>query len=141
MRLILFLCLLILTYSCGVKKSSSYEMGKTTRAEVIAEKGQPIHEVTNPIPNSTTMKFKDDENFQLKGDTVVNRFANPEMEERSLLWWKHKFKDCQTRTTKIQQPLDAHTPPEIEFACPEEGTAVIYSQGSDFVTRVVQFEK
>jgi len=116
-------------------------MGKTTRADVIAEKGQPISEAVNPMPNSTTLKFKNDENFQLKDDIVVNRFANPESEEKSILWWKHKFKDCQTRTTQLEQAPGSHTPPEIEFACNAEGTAVIYSQGSDVVIRVVQFEK
>ena len=142
MRPLLFLSLLFLASSCGAKKtSSSYEMGKTTRADVIAVKGPPVSEVTNPVPDSTTIKYQNGESFQLKGDLVVNRFADPVAEEKTILWWKHKFKNCRTRTTQLELEPGSHTPPEIEFACPAEGMAVIYTQGSDSVSRVVQFEK
>lgn len=116
-------------------------MGKTTRAEVIALKGEPVSEVTNSGPNSTTLKFKDEESFQLKGDIVVNHFANPAPDEMTVLWWKHKLKDCSTRITELARSSDTHTPPEMELSCPSEGLSVIYTQGSDSVSRVVQFEK
>ena len=141
MRPYLFVCFLVLASSCGVKKSSSYEMGKTTRAEVIALKGEPVSEVANPGPNSTTIRFKDEESFQLKGDIVVNHFANPGSDEMKVIWWKHRFKDCSTRTTELARGSDSHTPPEMELSCPSEGLSVIYTQGSDSVSRVVQFEK
>jgi hypothetical protein len=142
MRSLYLLSLLLLVSACGARKSSSYKMGQTTRSEVVAAKGEePIEVVDLPMPDSSMMKFKDHDSFQLKGDVVVNRFSNPTGDEKLVLWWKNRFKDCATTSKALPKDPKAHTPGEIELTCPEEGISVIYTEGSSAVSRVVEFEK
>lgn len=141
MRSLSILALLLLVSACGARKSSSYKMGQTTRADVVAEKGEPLEEVAIPIPDSKVMKFAGNETFQLKGDVVVNRFTNPAGDEKLVLWWKNRFKDCTTQEKKLPRDPKSHTPGEIELSCPAEGLSIIYTEGSSAVSRVVEFEK
>ncbi len=131
--------LLILLTSCG-DKSSGFKLGKTTRSELVAVKGEPLKEEALPVKDSKVMVYEGEEKYQLKGDIVVNSFKNPTGNEKSLIYWKHKFKDCLTSSQALPQAPEAHTPPEIELSCSEQGLAVIYSQGSDLVSRVVEYE-
>ncbi len=135
----LFLSVLLLTSCSG--KQSSFTMGHTTRADVVAEKGEPLSEEILPVHDGKIMKYSDDEKIQLKGEIVTNRFTNPRGNEKLVMWWKHKFKDCLTNTQKIASDPNSHTPPEIEFSCPEEGLSVIYTEGSVLISRVVENEK
>lgn len=141
MRSLYLLSLLLLVSACGARKSSSYKMGETTRSEVVAEKGEPLEEVSIPVPDSKVMKYAGNESFQLKGDVVVNRYSDPAGDEKLVLWWKNKFKDCKTTSKALPKDPQAHTPGEIELTCPEEGISVIYTEGSSAVSRVVEFEK
>ena len=137
----LLLCSLIVVTSCGAPKSSSFKYGQTTRSEIIAEKGEPLSEHTLPTPDGKMMVFENDEKFQLKGEVLVNAFKNPSGDEKLLLFWKHRFKNCQTVDKKLPHDIKLHTPPEHEFSCPSEGVSVIYTEGSDSVSRVVEYEK
>lgn len=139
MRSTFILALLLLLASCGVKKSS-FKMGKTTRSDVVALKGEPLKEEAIPVDDGKVMVYGDDEKYQLKGDIVVNSFKNPQGDEKLLLFWKHKFKDCKTLSKTLPRDPGAHTPPEIEMSCPSEGVSVIYTEGSDSVSRVVEYE-
>jgi hypothetical protein len=135
-----FLGLLLLS-ACGGKQSSM-KMGETTRADVISQKGEPLSEETPPVKDATIMNYENGEKIQLKGDIVTNRFTNPSGDEKLVMWWKHKFKSCAfLKSTTLAQDPKSHTPPEIEMACPEQGLSVIYVQGSDIVSRVVENEK
>jgi hypothetical protein len=138
MRSSLILVFLFLA-SCG-GKTTSFKMGHTTRSEVVAIKGEPLKEEEIPGPEGKVMIYENDEKYQLKGDIVVHRFKNPIGDEKLLLFWKHKLKDCTTNSKKLPVNLGAHTPPEIELSCPEEGLSVIYTEGSDSVSRVVEYE-
>lgn len=141
MRLTLFLSLLMLA-SCGSGKRSSFEMGKTTRADVVAEKGEPDKEVDLPVKNSKMMIYESsDDKYQLEGDIVTNSFKNPVGDEKLLIHWIHKFKDCAVSRKTLPKAPQSHTPPEIEMMCPEEGISVIYTEGSDAVSRVVEYAK
>lgn len=116
-------------------------MGETTRADIIAEKGEPVEVQSIPVANSEVLKYANNESFQVKGDVVVNRFTNPSGDEKLVLWWKNRFKDCTTTSKALPKDPKAHTPGEIEFSCPAEGISVIYTEGSSAVSRVVEFEK
>ena len=132
---------LLLSSACGAKKSS-FKIGETTRADIIALKGEPLSEEIIPIPDGKVMQYQDDEKIQLKGDLVTNRFSNPKGDEKLVMWWKHKFKDCTSlKLVKLAQDAKSHSPPEIEMACPEDGISVIFTEGSDTISRVVEHEK
>jgi hypothetical protein len=140
MRALIIFSLLLLG-ACGAKKTS-FIMGQTTRADVVAEKGDPLSEEVIPVKDGSIMKYSNDEKIQLKGEVVTNRFTNPSGDEKLVMWWKHKFKSCSIlKSSTLPSDPKAHTSKEIEMACPEEGLSVIYTEGSDTISRVVEYEK
>lgn len=135
----LMLFTLIMSVACG-DKSSTFKMGKTTRSELVSVKGDPLKEEAIPTTDGKVLIYENDEKYQLKGDVVVNSFKNPIEQERAVIFWKHKFKDCVTSSKSLPREISAHTPEEIELSCAEMGLSVIYTNGSDTVSRVVEYE-
>ena len=140
MRPFLFLALL-LTLSCGEKKHQRVKYGKTTESMLIEMKGEPVKEEEIPLPSSKVLTFEQDEKYQIKDKKVVSAFKNPEGDEKMLLFWKHKFKDCSSQLKKIAAPKDSHTPPELELSCSQLGLSVIYSESSPFISRIHEYAK
>ena len=140
MRALIIFSLLLLG-ACGAKKTS-FIMGQTTRADVVADRGDPLSEEVIPVKDGSIMKYSNDEKIQLKGEVVTNRFTNPSGDEKLVMWWKHKFKSFSLlKSSTLPSDPKAHTSKEIEMACPEEGLSVIYTEGSDTISRVVEYEK
>lgn len=128
--------------ACGVK-NSSIDYGKTTVSDLMANKGAPIKEEVVPsasVNDSKVLVYEGNEKFQVKNDIVTHGFKDPKGDEKTILYWKHKFKDCITSTRKISE-ASGHIPAEYELKCPEEGITVIYTDGSEFVSRVIEHEK
>ena len=138
MKSIFYLSLLVVA-ACGVKHTS-VDYGKTTVADLVAAKGEPIEEEKIPVKDSKVLHFSGNEKFQIKNDIVTHGFKDPKGDEKSVIYWKHKFKDCNTSTRKISEPK-GHELPDYELKCPEEGVTVIFTEGSDFVSRVIEHEK
>lgn len=138
MKPILF-SLLLITAACGIKEQS-FDYGKTTVSELRAEKGEPLSEEVIPVPDSKVLVFPDNEKFQVKNDVVVNGFRDPKGNEKTLLFWKHKFQDCDTTNTKISEGK-GHELPQYELKCDSKGLSVLYTEGSGFISRVVEHEK
>lgn len=139
MKPFLYLSLLVIA-ACGVKHTSSVDYGKTTKADLVAEKGEPVAEKTIPVKGGEILEYQDNEKFQIKNDLVTHGFKNPKGDEKNLLFWKHKFKDCDTVIRKISEK-NGHVLPEYELKCQSEGITVIYSEGSEFVSRLVEHAK
>lgn len=123
---------LILLISCGEKKS--IEFGKTTKAALVESKGEPIRE--EEIPSGEILTFEKNEKIQVNNGVVTTQFRNPEGDERTVLFWKHKFRECLTTEKEITE----EAMPEMEFACPAEGTSIIYLRGTGKVLRVSKYE-
>jgi hypothetical protein len=139
MRSLYFLILLSLA-ACGVKQTS-LDYGKTTVADLVAIKGEPEAEEKIPVKEGKVLIYPDDEKYQVKGEVVTGGFKKPKGNEKTLIYWKHKLKDCETKLRKVQSKQDGHTMPEYELACEESGLSVIYTEGSEFVSRVIEYEK
>lgn len=137
MKSYLYLFVLALA-ACGVKHSS-VDYGKTTVADLVSEKGEPITK-SSPQKSVEIYQYPDNEKYQIKGDLVTHGFKDPKGDQRTLIYWKHKFKDCDSVTRKISEPK-GHVLPEYEMKCAEQGLTVIYTEGSEFVSRVVEHEK
>lgn len=135
----IFLMSLLVVAACGVKKSSP-NYGKTTVSDLVAEKGQPIEEKKIPVTEGKILLYEGNEKYQVKGDVVTHGFKDPKGDEKTLIFWKHKFKDCDTTIRKINE-TKGHELPEYELACPSEGVSVVYTEGSEFISRVVEYEK
>lgn len=138
MKQILYLVLL-LSAACGVKHSS-VDYGKTKVSDLVAMKGPPAEEKSIPVSDGKMLIYNDDEKFQIQNDIVTHGFKNPQGEERTLLYWKHKLKDCETVTNKISK-TDGHVAPEFELKCSSEGISVIYTEGSEFISRIIEHDK
>ncbi|HLW56567.1 MAG TPA: hypothetical protein VKY27_04225 [Bacteriovoracaceae bacterium] len=138
MRLIIFLSLAIFI-SCGPqKKGPTY--GKTTVQELLSLKGEPIKEEVIPVDDSKVLHFENNEKYQVKNDIVTNGYLNPVQEQKSLIHWKHAFKDCDVVIQKITEKVNGHEPPEYLMKCDAMGVGVVYVQDSDIVLRVVEYE-
>lgn len=135
-----FLSLIFLTAAaCGVKHSS-VDYGKTSVSDLIAAKGEPIKEMKIPVQDAKVLLYEENEKYQVKGEVVTHGFKDPKGDQKNIIFWKHKFKDCDTQTKQISKP-QGHEMPEYEMKCPEQGLTVIYSEGSEFVSRVIEHEK
>ncbi|MFP5457272.1 MAG: hypothetical protein ACLGG7_00940 [Bacteriovoracia bacterium] len=126
--------LLTLALACG-ERSQSIRFGETTRAALITEKGEP-ERVEKPIEASEVLVYPDNQKFQVTNDIVTAGFRDPSPEEASLLYWRHRFKDCAT-TFKELQKSETHVRALKELSCPTEGVSVLYDPNTDQVIRVV----
>lgn len=135
----IFYLFLLSAAACGVKHSP-VDYGKTTISDLKSSKGEPIEEKSIPVKTGKILIYEQNEKYQVKGDIVTHGFKDPKGDEKSLLYWKHKFRDCETETKKISEPK-GHELAEFELKCPGEGLTVIYTEGSEFVSRVIEHEK
>lgn len=138
MKYLLFLMLFVVA-SCG-EKLLGVNFGKTTKKELIASKGEPLEEQTVPGSKSTeVIVFENNEKYQLEDGTVTHLMREPKGDETNLLYWKHKFKKCDTTTKQISKPT-GHEFPEFQLTCSEMGLAVVYQSDSESILKVIEFE-
>jgi hypothetical protein len=133
-----FFCMFLLN-SCG-GGSRYVNFGKTTRMELFAIQGNPISEESIPLKGGKILIYPDHQKFQLHNDLVTHGFRDPEGDEKNLIYWKHKFKDCNPVTQKISEPI-FHEASEYEFKCHRMGLSVVYKDGSEFIERIIEYEK
>jgi hypothetical protein len=138
MKFTFYLCLLILA-ACGVRQSS-VDYGKTSVADLVALKGEPLEEVEVPLRDAKVLIYESNEKYQVRNNVVTHGFKDPKREETSVIFWRHRFKDCETSLRKLSIPKDDELV-EYELSCPSRGLSVIYSDGSDFISRVVEHER
>ncbi|MCM2349781.1 MAG: hypothetical protein NDI69_07155 [Bacteriovoracaceae bacterium] len=134
-----FYVIFLVLAACGAKERS-FDYGKTTVSELKAEMGEPIEEKSIPVKDSKVLVFEGNEKYQVTNDVVTNGFRDPKGNEQTLLYWKHKFSECDTVTSKISGGT-GHELGQYELKCPAQGISVIYSEGSGSVSRVVEHEK
>jgi hypothetical protein len=136
MKTVLYFFLFIFS-ACGVKHKPVH-YGETSKGDLIALKGEPLEEKTLPSKNSLMLIYPENEKYQLQDNVVTYGLKDPKGDQIFLIFWKHKFKDCLTTLTKL--PPQGHLPSEIQFSCPEQGLTVVYSEGSEFITRILEHE-
>ena len=127
--------LLILAMACG-EKSTPVKYGLMTKAALISEKGEP-QSVEKPTTTAEVLIYPDNQKYQVSKDVVVAGFRDPSSEEKSLLYWRHQFKDCSTSFKEMQKP-DNHMHALKELSCAKLGLSVVYDPNIDQVTRVVE---
>lgn len=138
MKSFLLLSLLLLS-ACGEKKKS-VNYGKTTKADLVAELGEPEAKKSIPVRDGEVFEYPNNEKYQIQNDIVTYGFKDPVGDQKTVIYWKHKFKDCDTVVTNVPSP-DGHQPPVQELTCPAEGLTVVFTQGSEFVSRIIEHDK
>jgi hypothetical protein len=126
--------------ACG-GKSNRIDFGKTTTASLLEAKGDPLSEEAIPANNGKVLVYEKDEKFQVENDLVTNQFRQPVGDERNLLFWKHKFKDCDTSTKLLGGKPKGHESQEVELKCSKLGQSVIYAEGAQQILRVREYAK
>lgn len=124
-------CLLMFLLACSGPHRSRIQYGVTTAAQLQAEKGSPVA-VERPTTEARLLVYPEDQKFQVQQDVVVAGFRVPRPEERSLLYWRHKFQDCETSFTRAQAEG------EMQLKCQAQGMTVLYNSQADLVVRVVE---
>ncbi len=125
--------LFFLVIACGEKKS--VEFGVTSRSALISQKGEPVK--SESVPSGELLTYKENEKFQITDDKVTVRFRNPNGDERNLLYWRHRFRECDSS----EKELSDDAVPEIEFICAKAGTSVVYVKGTGRVVRISEYER
>jgi len=129
-----FLLLFITSCSFGTKP---LQFGQSTKADIVSNQGQP--QKTELIKsNLEILVFENDQKYQLTDDVLTHYWRNPEGEEKFLSFWKKKFENCLTEKITIED--QRHVAGLYELKCQEMGLSVIYSEGNDFIERVVEYE-
>lgn len=127
--------MLILAMACG-DKSTRMKYGLMTKAALIVEKGEP-QSVEKPTSTADVLVYANNQKYQVSNDVVIAGFREPSSEEKSLLYWRHQFKDCPTTFKEMQKP-DNHLHALKELTCAKLGLSVVYDPNIDQVTRVVE---
>lgn len=139
MRIFVILSALVLM-SCGVQKNNP-TYGKTTLEELIVMRGEPINEESIPVKDSKILNYSNGEKFQIKNDLVESRYSNPAKNETTLIYWQHTFKECDVVVETLNKNKQGHEKSEIYMRCDPMGVGVVYTEDSDAVLRVVEYEK
>lgn len=128
--------------SCSGPKSNGVKFGVTTAAQLKESKGEPVS--LQPLDEGQVgqvLIYPENEKFQInKDDIVVASFRGPTANERSLLYWRHKFQGKETSFKEINSISQSHSAKEMEFKCPSLGESVIYDLNLDVIVRVVEHE-
>lgn len=133
-RLIICTSLIIAT-SCS-EQSKRVKYGTTTREELTSELGEP-EKIENPKTTIEVLVYKNNQKFQVTKKIVVAGMRDPKNEEKSLLYWKHTYKDCQTTTTVLKVSDGSDLQAHKQFGCSSLGQFVVYDPNIDQVIRVV----
>lgn len=131
--------LLLAAAACGAKHTS-IDYGKTTVSDLVALKGEPLEERAVPVKGAKVLLFEKNETYQTKNDIVTHGFKNPKGDQKNVIYWKHRFRDCDPIVKQISE-VKVHEVPEFEMKCSSQGITVIYSEGSEFVSRVIEHGK
>ncbi len=129
----LFFFSFIFLASC-TKKLEIIEYGKTNFETLVKLKGEPQKSISTPIKDSSIHHFSNNEKYQVKEKIVIAAFRDPVESEKTLLFWKDRFKNCHTIERKISNF-------ETEFACPASGETVVYQPEFGVISRVIEYEK
>ncbi len=116
------------------------DYGKTSKRELQAELGEPT-KVENPVAKVEVLTYENDQKYQVQDEVVTAGFRKPTEEEKSLIYWRHLLRDCQTTFVELSKPKDSHLQAEKQLSCSELGVSVIYDPNVDQVTRVVDHAK
>ena len=137
---LLILLSLVFTVSCAADKRETH-YGKTTVPELITIKGEPLKEEVIPVEGGKILIYSDNQKYQIKHDVVTHSYRNPKIEESTLIYWQHAFKDCDVVNVVVTEKIQGHESPEMLLKCDALGTGVVYLERSDVVLRVIEYEK
>jgi hypothetical protein len=114
--------------------------GVTVRTEIEAARGRPAREEpVSAAPGSSLAEYPESgERFQLRDDRVVARLREPARHERTLQYWRHRWKGRRQSREPLDSRVDVHSGAGFALRNEEENVAVFYREGGE-VFRVVEY--
>jgi hypothetical protein len=136
MRLIL---IIILTVSCA-PKPSKLRFGVTTKSELIEVKGEPLDEKKFTQQSVEVLTFENDEKYQIKEDIVESSWRSPSEEEKSLFYWKYKYKNEVVDFKPHDDGKEkSHEERTVQYLLDNKGLTIVYDPQIDQVVRVLEY--
>ena len=90
MKLLFLLSLVLASCAPVSQESKSTHMSLN---KLVSTKGEPETIRQNEIDESSKMYDYSDASYQVQGEKVLAKFSKPKNSEKSIQFWRHKFKD------------------------------------------------
>lgn len=136
---IYFQIVFLFLISCG-KKSEIINLGKTKESELITIKGLPQNSL-NKNNNIKLLVYKKElTSYQIEKDTVVAKFRPPTKIERSIQYWRQKWKYQKTTELKNNNVEYTHNLNLYQFINRIEKKTIIFDLNNGLVDRVIEYE-
>jgi hypothetical protein len=141
MKFTVFLLLLSLLSSCGPGQAKNIFLGLTTKKELKQEQGEPLKIEQVSSGKKEILIYPEDVKYQVEDEIVVAKFRTPQTdEEKSLIYWRQKFKNKKLTVSEIKVEKQSHLKPEQEMIWAEMGVTVVYDPNIDLVVRIFEYE-
>jgi hypothetical protein len=130
--------------SCAPQSTYKIEPGVTTVQELQQQLGQPEStNVPKARPEAKLMDFRQQDaravQVQVEGEKVVGINREPEPHERTLQYWRHRWKGAEQRYEPVPGSMNAHGTPLFQLVATSHKMAIVYDSTNDRVVRVVRY--
>ncbi len=128
--------------ACGGNPAQSIVPGQSTVADVQKVMGgAPVTTVQVGSNSEKVLKYDKGFEFQTKKKLVVAKRRAPLAHERTLQYWRHRWKDQHPEFVPVKGTLSATGQPRMELRAPTLGMAVLYDPAISRVTEVVEYAR
>lgn len=101
--------------------------------------GEPLStEVPETRKAAKILNYAGNTRWQVEQGRAVAHFREPLEHEKSLQYWRHRWKGLEKSTLQEDSTSD-HVEGDLQFSAPELGMIVIYRPSVDSVVRVVEY--
>jgi hypothetical protein len=108
--------------------------------ELKASQGEPGGvNVPESRPQAKLLCYREGCCYQVERSVVMTTACEPTEEERSLQYWRHKWKGDPQRYEPVPLSSGVHGAPVFQLVSEKARTAVIYDPHGDRVVRVVHY--
>ena len=131
--LAILLTLFLVGSSCARVDSRRFEPGRTTTTQLRSSLGPPLRElvVSTPEAERSHWIYPDGVNFQLEGSRLTARNRPPESSERTLQYWRLRWRG------RVQ--YGGHAELVDSLSCPDERTVVFFRPSDGQVIQVTEY--
>lgn len=135
---LIVLSFLVFAVSC-TSKNAPFRPGHTKKAEILLAKGEPdrTYEPEHLI-DTTVMKYKNNEAFQLRNGILQAQMRDPVGDEKYLNYWLNRWDQKKWLWEQLTDTSDMHMGPKISYRAGDEQVFLSHTRQVD---RIVVYEK
>jgi hypothetical protein len=136
------LCVLVILSAAGCATEpapSAIVFGKSTEAEARGNLREPVTERPAPERDARLLCGSDSACYQIENRVAVAHARTPAAHERTLQYWRHKWRGQPQRYAEVPGSRGPHGQAEFQLTATSLRKAVIYDPSTDRVLRVVEY--